>query len=1067
MDVDKYPDHQPGSICRLYLRNFMQYAECELKPGATLNVILGPNGSGKSSVVNGLALALGSKTAVLGRAELVDDFIRTGCDEAELEVELKGTPDDGENVVIRRRWKRGDTRTLWTVNGRKSSHKEVLSLVVRKFNIQTDNLCQFLPQDKVHDFSKMNSKELLSKTIDAVGAQQLRSDHESLKSIQQDLKNKEERFKAKQHVLLQHQGRVQTMEGDVENFEQKEKIQKDIELLKKRKYWAQVKEAFGNVEAAKEQRDAVAKKIKNSEEELKPILKEIKSKESEVQKSENLVRELVTNQRKDDGTIRQKGLRFQSLQDEVATLEDKLTEAQDQAQEREEHIKILDNEIARIRREYESESANATAEGSAEEISAQICTCQADKRQLSADHTTIQSKLSEQVHEKRSLESKITRLRDAQSQLLNVEQQKKDIMKEMPQGPDTLRALEWLEENRDGFKGRVYSPILFQINVHDGEKNAVYLESCVPPKDLVAFAAENADDANALMNELRNKQRLRVNVVQVNDAESNYRTPGHNFGPEMGFQGYVSDMFDAPAAIKNYLCKLYALHQIPVFDNKANKSIERLVYDFKLRSFFSGGTKHNCTKSKYSSQLSTTSNKAVSRKWLQVSLDKTKVNQIEKELAKTEDDHAKVQTTVRDLNTNLKNVEREIEAKRQEVKSLQQKLNFKKSLKTRWQVKEKEKAEYMNECRPVDVEEVKRKIEVEKRRKFREMARLNDDVAALVSENTDRIMTVQLEKLRMIPAHELIDELRRDHGERDRALDVIRINLGEEKENVRIVTDAYRKRLEKAQYATDPSGGFKGDFAPESLVDQFVAQGLDRIGCDECKIQIQELDARLQCMEDVDPDLVKEYKALKKEMADLEQELESWEVDFERRKESMVEIRDRWLAALNQLVEEISSGFSEFFETMGFAGEVQLGHADDINDFNNYGIDVLVKFRDNVQMQKLDPFQQSGGERSVSTALYMMALQHLTKVPFRCVDEINQGMDAKNERRVFDMLIETSVKKNTAQYFLLTPKLLPDLQYDLGVTVIIVYNGDSMCNYQEWDNDKFVSTQQNLSQMSC
>jgi hypothetical protein len=28
----------------------------------------------------------------------------------------------------------------------------------------------------------------------------------------------------------------------------------------------------------------------------------------------------------------------------------------------------------------------------------------------------------------------------------------------------------------------------------------------------------------------------------------------------------------------------------------------------------------------------------------------------------------------------------------------------------------------------------------------------------------------------------------------------------------------------------------------------------------------------------------------------------------------------------------------------------------------------------------------------------MMALQSLTKVPFRCVDEINQGMDEVNER---------------------------------------------------------------------
>lgn len=50
--------------------------------------------------------------------------------------------------------------------------------LVKSLNIQTDNLVQFLPQDKVHDFSKMNSKELLVRTVDAVGDVELRADHE-------------------------------------------------------------------------------------------------------------------------------------------------------------------------------------------------------------------------------------------------------------------------------------------------------------------------------------------------------------------------------------------------------------------------------------------------------------------------------------------------------------------------------------------------------------------------------------------------------------------------------------------------------------------------------------------------------------------------------------------------------------------------------------------------------------------------------------------------------------------------------------------------------------------------
>ena len=51
---------------------------------------------------------------------------------------------------------------------------------------------------------------------------------------------------------------------------------------------------------------------------------------------------------------------------------------------------------------------------------------------------------------------------------------------------------------------------------------------------------------------------------------------------------------------------------------------------------------------------------------------------------------------------------------------------------------------------------------------------------------------------------------------------------------------------------------------------------------------------------------------------------------------------------------------------------------------------ISVKFRDSEQLQPLNAQRQSGGERSVSTMLYLMALQGITACPFRVVDEINQ-----------------------------------------------------------------------------
>ena len=76
----------------------------------------------------------------------------------------------------------------------------------------------------------------------------------------------------------------------------------------------------------------------------------------------------------------------------------------------------------------------------------------------------------------------------------------------------------------------------------------------------------------------------------------------------------------------------------------------------------------------------------------------------------------------------------------------------------------------------------------------------------------------------------------------------------------------------------------------------------------------------------------------------------------------------------------------------------------DVTDFKSYGVSIKVKFRDETELAELSRGRQSGGEMSVTTAVYMLALQEMTTVPFRCVDEINQGLDERNERNVWDSL---------------------------------------------------------------
>ena len=96
-----------------------------------------------------------------------------------------------------------------------------------------------------------------------------------------------------------------------------------------------------------------------------------------------------------------------------------------------------------------------------------------------------------------------------------------------------------------------------------------------------------------------------------------------------------------------------------------------------------------------------------------------------------------------------------------------------------------------------------------------------------------------------------------------------------------------------------------------------------------------------------------------------------------------------------------------------------------------------------MQLEPLSKHIQSGGERSVSTIMFLMALQDMVTSPFRVVDEINQAMDSSNERNVFQC-ITAACSQGGKQYFLLTPKLLADLDYGEDTAIQFVYNGPYM-----------------------
>ena len=81
----------------------------------------------------------------------------------------------------------------------------------------------------------------------------------------------------------------------------------------------------------------------------------------------------------------------------------------------------------------------------------------------------------------------------------------------------------------------------------------------------------------------------------------------------------------------------------------------------------------------------------------------------------------------------------------------------------------------------------------------------------------------------------------------------------------------------------------------------------------------------------------------------------------------------------NDMLDTINTHFSNLMHSLEYAGMVEKIITED----NKNGLRILVKFRGTEDLTQLSFNAQSGGEKSVATALYIIALQEMTQVPFR------------------------------------------------------------------------------------
>ncbi|KAG5440223.1 hypothetical protein PCANB_001793 [Pneumocystis canis] len=1057
-------EFREGSIVRLSLEKFMVYDSIEFYPGPNLNMIIGPNGSGKSTFACAICIGLGWNPSFLGRAKDINEYIKFGSEMAHIEIELKGSK-DCSNTLISRTIYLNNTST-WELNGISSNFKHIKEKM-DELNIQINNLCQFLPQDKVSEFAQLTPEKLLRETERAVGDPEMLYQHDKLIELREIQKNDLNAKAVDQSRLKNLMERQAIAHRDVERFHEREAILKTIKTLELKIPLVQYSDSRKAFHASKNLRNEKKIELEQIQKEYAPFLKKKMQSEAilnEYITKKNKIKDSLNNEReKLDYLI----LSFEKYDDSIKEIQSEIRAEKRKEKERDQKIRELKDTISFI----ESQLINKPSENDMSNITDKLNESNNSIKKIKKELEDLNMNIEEHMHQIKEFKINLDQAQNRLAYLDNIREQRLQWLKQNDR--DVFDAVTWLSNNRNKFKDHVYEPVYLEINVKD-LKYADFVEACFQKNTYMAFTFLNRDDYMLFNHMLVDSKEGCGRELRLHTTEfSNTNAPSldmqkqpctsNELKQNFGMDGYLLDFLDGPSPVLNTLCHIANIHRIPISIHEISdihykklfqsvNSANQLVFPI----FISGRTHYTMKKSKYGRKEVSTVTKLVTK----AQRFTTTVNAESKKI---------LQQQIMELNITIKKKETFIqELKKNEgyIRSrfndaidrknilLRKKDEIQKEIKE-WNYKsvrlEKTKEslhswEYLPNVSSANIKKLKEKIKEIVKQYTTSVMQLKDLILNAF-EITNKLTCVSIREIQENENHVEIIEKSKEIVTKINDTKESYKELEETTENLKVIAsdklEIVRKMFDNIDEETrkEIENQIEQDTTEESLNEQIDFEK-----------------GKLELIYQTNPNIISQFEDREKEINVLKKRINECELQLQKIELDISELRAIWEPKLDNIISKINNNFSEAFEYIGCVGEIHIGKSD---DFDKWRIEILVKFRDNENLQLLTAQRQSGGERSISTIFYLIAIQNLSKTPFRVVDEINQGMDPKNERLVHAKLVDTMSKKNTSQCFLITPKLLPSLQYSNNMRILCICNGDWIVQEGKSDMQKYVESIRN------
>ncbi|RDD45130.1 Structural maintenance of chromosomes protein 5 [Trichoplax sp. H2] len=1016
--VEDEQQYSRGSLLEIRLKNFLTYSDCKFRFGPKMNLVAGPNGSGKSSIVCAVCLGLAGSPSVLGRAKQIKDFIKHGQMEAIVEITLFNPP---PNTVIKSVFKQNSdmqgSTSNWFINGTQSSKKKVAELV-KSFNIQVDNLCQFLPQDKVVEFARLSNEDLLKETEKTINPE-LYQKHQKLLNFRSGEDNQMKEINKREEYLKDLESKNQVLHQRVQRYREREKHQDKLRLLKIKRCWVEYNNQRMKYFHSKKELQKLEDELKALRESHTPQINAINKLREKRTNLKSKVDEQSTDIKNDQNKIRACKSDNYKLIKKAENLRNNFKLKVAQEQERATRIDDLKRKLASVQDELKCFPPMQELEQEIAQKSSEFRQLETSRRMLVSEKEMAEERCRDIATEIKDIETDLNKANDVKTARL-------DIVRGYSK--DTYQAAKWLNENKNErqFKNptEIWGPIAVEINVRD-QRCAKYVENHIALRDMMAFVFSNSDDSKTFLQEVRDKQKLNVNAIVPNGQPMDQYKPIHSIDNIRYFEYCITDSVQLVVT-----------------------PIKKIVSDLKIDDFYVANDHHVCRRSRYGQrEISTRITAIRDARYLNINVDTEHVEALNNRRSELQEQVRSVQSEIANIKENLKPIEAEIatinqskkimENRKSRIVVLETKINgYRKSI-------EQEEAVYF------DKDEEENKLFKNLKNKDKEKLEVTKRMASIVEQYVDRVKKNVIDLVKLLDINREYEYYSEILARAEKEAENVIEQRARKMKETQVLKDAAKNALNVAK--KESNVGQKENL-PRELQERLSLEPDD---IEEINEKIQAEKSKLQLNTQDDASVVDEYEKNNSAITALTDEISKMKGKICAEKDKVKECIDSWTTGIKHMTAGINQKFQHFFNKLNCVGEIKLRTNKD-KDFSKFAIEIWVKFRSTDKVQLLDSHLQSGGERSVATIIYLISLQEFTICPFRIVDEINQGMDPQNEKRIFEFVLEVSSNSKVSQYLLITPKLLPNLCYDGKLTALFIYNGPNMLDQQQWNLKRFI-----------